>query len=54
MLRCMLLIVCLFSLSACEITQVKGQIGGAKVEVHKEGNNDGHFCPPGQAKKGQC
>lgn len=58
MLRCILLLVCVFGLSACEITQVKGQIGGAKVEVRKQGGDSGHdegrFCPPGHAKKGQC
>jgi hypothetical protein len=58
MLRSILLLVCVFVLNACEITQVKGQIGGAKVDVRKQGGDSGHdegrFCPPGHAKKGQC
>jgi hypothetical protein len=44
------------SLSACQITQVKGKIGGVGVEVKDENSekSSGHFCPPGQAKKGNC
>ncbi len=46
----------MFSLTACSITQVKGQIGGVSVEAKDENakDSDGKFCPPGQAKKGNC
>ncbi|WP_417830933.1 hypothetical protein [Terasakiella sp.] len=49
------------ALSACQTTvrspevKVKGP-GGIEVEV-KDGDSksgDGKFCPPGQAKKGNC
>ena len=44
------------SLSACEINKVRGKIGGVKVEVEDEDSkkSSGKFCPPGQAKKGNC
>ena len=44
------------SLSACSITHVKGKIGGVEVEAKDGGSNkeSSHFCPPGQAKKGNC
>jgi hypothetical protein len=38
------------------VTQVKGKIGGVEVEA-KDGDSKsdaGKFCPPGQAKKGNC
>lgn len=46
----------IFSLSACQITKVKGKIGGVEVEVEDEQSKkeSSHFCPPGQAKKGNC
>lgn len=42
--------------SACSVTQVKGKIGGVEVEAKNADSksNSGHFCPPGQAKKGNC
>jgi hypothetical protein len=44
------------SLSACSVTQVKGKIGGVKVEVEDEDSKNAsrNFCPPGQSKKGNC
>ncbi len=46
----------LLSLSACEITQVKGKIGGVGVEVKDEDSkkSSDNFCPPGQGKKSNC
>ena len=42
-----------FCISGCELHQVKGQVAGVEVEAKtKEGT--GSFCPPGQAKKGNC
>jgi len=43
----------LFVVTGCELHQVKGEVGGVEVEAKtKDGNGD--FCPPGQAKKGNC
>ena len=40
-------------LSGCELHQIKGQVAGVELEAKtKEGSGD--FCPPGQAKKGNC
>ena len=39
--------------SGCELHQVKGEMAGVEVEV-KTKNSIGDFCPPGQAKKGNC
>lgn len=55
-IRLFLSILAIVSLSACSVTQVKGKIGGVDVEA-KDANaksNSGNFCPPGQAKKGNC
>ncbi len=53
-----LLLAALFvvSLSACSLTQVKGKIGGVEVEAKDADSKDesSDFCPPGQAKKGNC
>ncbi|MDH5766761.1 MAG: hypothetical protein OEZ38_12165 [Gammaproteobacteria bacterium] len=52
-----LLTACLlFGLSGCKVTGIKGEIGGVKVEAKENGekNESGTFCPPGQAKKGNC
>lgn len=43
--------------SGCSLHQVKGEVGGVEVDVKsKDGKNGGggKFCPPGQAKKGNC
>ncbi len=48
-----------FTLSACKTTvksddtDVKVKGGGYEVEV-ESGDGKGDFCPPGQAKKGNC
>ena len=49
-----LLVAGVFSfLGGCELHQVKGQVAGVDVEASvKDGGGD--FCPPGQAKKGNC
>lgn len=46
----------LLSLSACKVTGIKGEIGNVKVEAKEqdEKKEAGVFCPPGQAKKGNC
>jgi len=39
--------------TGCELHQVKGEVAGVEVEASvKDGS--GGFCPPGQAKKGNC
>lgn len=47
----------LFILSGCQLTRVEGELHNVDVKVGtKDGsrNNNGKFCPPGQAKKGNC
>jgi len=39
--------------SGCELHQVKGEVAGVQVEAKTQGGG-GDFCPPGQAKKGNC
>ncbi len=39
--------------TGCELHQVKGEVAGVEVEASaKKGSTE--FCPPGQAKKGNC
>jgi hypothetical protein len=55
-IRLFLSILAVVSLSACSITQLKGKVAGVEVEA-KDANSksqSGNFCPPGQAKKGNC
>jgi len=40
-------------LSGCTLHQVKGEVAGVEVEA-KTADAGGNFCPPGQAKKGNC
>jgi hypothetical protein len=48
-------LVSLLMVTACELHQVKGEVGGVEVEAKTEdGHSDGDFCPPGQGKKGSC
>lgn len=39
--------------SGCELHQVKGEVAGVELEASVKDSN-GDFCPPGQAKKGNC
>jgi hypothetical protein len=49
----MAFVVSIFCASGCELNQVKGEVAGVEVEAKtKDSNAD--FCPPGQAKKGNC
>ncbi|CUB05474.1 membrane lipoprotein lipid attachment site-containing protein [Marinomonas fungiae] len=52
-------------LSGCSVHRVAGEIGGVDVEASRSGDHDYQrkhdydgdergFCPPGQAKKGNC
>lgn len=52
-MRLLSLFVCVLALSACKTTL---QDGPTKVIVEDGGHHhsDGGFCPPGQAKKGNC
>ncbi|MGY4878337.1 hypothetical protein ACLUEY_10685 [Vreelandella aquamarina] len=42
--------------SGCQLHQVRGEVGGVEVDAQTErgGGHHGGFCPPGQAKKGNC
>ena len=40
-------------LSGCALHQVKGEVAGVEIEA-KTADAGGDFCPPGQAKKGNC
>jgi hypothetical protein len=42
----------LFS-GGCELHQVKGEVAGVEVEA-TTADAHSNFCPPGQAKKGNC
>lgn len=45
----------LFILSGCELTRVEGKVDDVDVKVSSQGDRgNGKFCPPGQAKKGNC
>lgn len=39
--------------TGCELHQVKGEVAGVEVEASTRESATG-FCPPGQAKKGNC
>ncbi|MGF1699522.1 lipoprotein [Photobacterium makurazakiensis] len=43
-------------LSGCQLTHIEGEVDGVNIKAStKETNNgNGNFCPPGQAKKGNC
>lgn len=58
-----LIIMVFLPLSGCKLLQIKGEVAGVEIEAQtKEETNkreeknekDGKFCPPGQAKKGNC
>lgn len=40
-------------MTGCELHQVKGEVAGVEVEASVK-DVGGDFCPPGQAKKGNC
>jgi len=47
-----------FAISACQATVRSPDVkvktdGGTEIEIGDDQNN-GKFCPPGQAKKGNC
>ncbi len=53
----LLSIMVLLTLPGCKLLQVKGEVGGVEVEAKtkdSKADNEGIFCPPGQAKKGNC
>ena len=49
----LMLIGSLILVNGCELHQVKGEVAGVEVEASTKGGG-GDFCPPGQAKKGNC
>ncbi len=61
MKRASLLLMLLSTLVGCQLTHVEGEIDDVKVKVstkdhdnEKDHEGNGKFCPPGQAKKGNC
>ncbi|SDH91036.1 hypothetical protein SAMN04488136_13550 [Vibrio xiamenensis] len=55
----LLLAVSLMVLNGCQLTRVEGRIHDVDVKAstgtnHDHDTNGGQFCPPGQAKKGNC
>ena len=49
----LVLTVSLTFVAGCELHQVKGEVAGVGVEASVK-DDGGDFCPPGQAKKGNC
>ena len=57
-----LLISSVLVLSGCSVHRVAGEIAGVDVEASRSGDHhkgsdsqgSGKFCPPWQAKKGNC
>ena len=48
-----------FALSGCQLTHIEGELDGVQIKASTKDNDhhgqgNGHFCPPGQAKKGNC
>ncbi|GLT16548.1 hypothetical protein GCM10007938_03240 [Vibrio zhanjiangensis] len=45
-----------FFLAGCQLNSVEGEFKDVEVKVKnkEEQSSDGNFCPPGQAKKGNC
>ena len=53
LLMALALVGTLILAAGCELHQVKGEVAGVEMEASvKDGGGD--FCPPGQAKKGNC
>lgn len=54
--RCCMIFCAIFLLSGCQLTRVEGEVDDVEVKVSTKDDHDhdGHFCPPGQAKKGRC
>jgi hypothetical protein len=53
----LVIVMGLISLSGCKLLQVRGEVGGVEVDAQTNENNKDNgedFCPPGQAKKGNC
>ncbi|ACY51647.1 hypothetical protein ND926_03785 [Vibrio diabolicus] len=52
-----LALILLTTLAGCQLTNVEGEVDDVKVRVSTNDDNhrgNGDFCPPGQAKKGNC
>ncbi|CAH0539823.1 hypothetical protein [Vibrio marisflavi] len=50
-----LISILLLTLNGCQLTRVEGKVNDVDVKVStNEADSKGKFCPPGQAKKGNC
>lgn len=60
MRRVSLVLILLGTLAGCQLTSVEGEFDDVKVKVSTNDKDNDHpvhggdFCPPGQAKKGNC
>lgn len=52
----LLVLASVIILSGCQLTRVEGEVEGVDVRLDTNQHHDSgdHFCPPGQAKKGNC
>ncbi|GAL08532.1 hypothetical protein JCM19237_785 [Photobacterium aphoticum] len=46
-------------LNGCQLTHIEGELDGVNIKASTKDNDHhdhgyGNFCPPGQAKKGNC
>ncbi|WP_169753904.1 hypothetical protein [Photobacterium aquae] len=50
-----LLIIGTLTITGCQLTHIEGELDGVTIKASSNDNyGHGHFCPPGQAKKGNC
>ncbi len=49
---CVVLVVALMTACSAQVNGPSVKVKPATVEIGPD--NDGDFCPPGQAKKGRC
>lgn len=51
----LMLVVLSVVLTGCQLTRVEGKVHDVDVKVStNDEHSHGKFCPPGQAKKGNC
>lgn len=50
-------LITLLTITGCQLTHVEGEVDDVKIKVSSKDDDHsgkGSFCPPGQAKKGNC
>ena len=56
-MKILIVMVCpCFVISGCQLTRVEGEVDDVEIKVSTKDSDysKGHFCPLGQAKKGNC